>query len=113
MRFIAQADPSSSSCSFSSSHILLPRTHTLCTLHTDLALGPAPAIKSKRGLAPKLGAANKKKEVVDLPPLPGSLVGNSSIISEASGAHEVATDVAAAAAAAATAAADDEEVNDD
>jgi len=50
---------------------------------SDLALGPAPAIKNKRVPAAR-GAALKKKQSVDLPPLPGSLAANSSIISEGS-----------------------------
>ena len=56
----------------------------LTFVRPDLALGPAPAIKSKPTRASKGGNA-KKTGVVGLPPLPGSLQADSSIITEDGG----------------------------
>ena len=49
----------------------------------DLALGPAPAISSaSKALSAGKGRKGPKGRKVDLPPLPGSLEGGSSIASE-------------------------------
>ena len=58
---------------------------SLILIRTDLALGPAPAIKSKPSRAPKGSNAKKTHGVVGLPPLPGSLQADSSIITDDGG----------------------------